>query len=337
MNESCVKCTVQRNEKNVMKQITLATNGFEAHSKKTRKAEFLSRMDKLVPWAEFCTVIEPYYPKAGNGRRPIGLERMLRMYFIANWFNLADEACEDALYDTPTFRDFCGFDLGDERIPDATSLLGFRHLLEEHNLGAALFAKVGELLMSNGMKLSGGTIVDATLIAAPSSTKNADNSRDPEMHQTKKGNQWHFGMKVHIGVDSKNGLVHSVTVTPANVHDSQELPNLLHGNETRLYGDSAYTSQKEALKLAAPKAKDFTNKRAYRNRPLTEADEKTNRRKSQVRAKVEHPFRPLKSIYGFAKVRYRGLLKNANRAFALLALINLEKWGVPLTAQVRPI
>ena len=319
-----------------MKQQTLATSGFEAYRKTTRKAEFLSRMDTLVPWAEFCAVIEPYYPKAGDGRPPVGLERMLRMYFIANWFNLSDVACEDAMYDVQAFRDFCQFDLGRERIPDATTLLNFRHLLEQHDLGAAMFSKVGELLLANGLKLSGGTIVDATIIAAPSSTKNADNARDPEMHQTKKGNQWHFGMKVHIGVDSKTGLTHSASITSANVHDSQELPNLLHGNETRLYGDSAYIGQKEVLKQVAPKAKDFTNKRASRSTTLTDADKETNRRKSQVRAKVEHPFRPLKSIYGFAKVRYRGLVKNANRAFALLALINLDKWGLPLTGQVRP-
>jgi len=319
-----------------MKQRTLAVSGFDAYQKTTRKAEFLLRMIKLVPWSEFCAVIEPYYPKAGNGRRPVGLERMLKMYFIANWFNLSDEACEDALYDTQSFREFCRIDLGRERVPDATTLMNFRHLLEQNNLGAAMFAKVGELLLANGMKLSGGTIVDATIIAAPSSTKNADNARDPEMHQTKKGNQWHFGMKVHIGVDSQSGLVHSTSITSANVHDSQELPNLLHGSETRLYGDSAYIGQKEVLKQVAPKAKDFTNKRASRNKPLTDAAKETNRRKSQVRAKVEHPFRPLKSLYGFAKVRYRGLFKNANRAFALLALINLDKWGVPLTGQVRP-
>ena len=319
-----------------MKQKTLSTNGFETYRKPTRKAEFLARMEKLVPWEEFCKVIEPFYPKAGNGRPPVGLERILRMYFIANWFNLSDVACEDALYDIEAFRDFCEFDLGNERIPDATTLMNFRHLLEQNDLGSAMFAKVGALLFANGMKLSGGTIVDATIIAAPSSTKNADKARDPEMHQTKKGNQWHFGMKVHIGVDSKTGLAHSATVTAANVHDSQELPNLLHGKETRLYGDSAYTGQKEILKQVAPKARDFTNKRASRSTPLTDADKETNRRKSQVRAKVEHPFRPLKSIYGFAKVRYRGLMKNANRAFAMLALINLDKWGLPLTGQVRP-
>ncbi len=316
-----------------MKQATLAmmNSGFERHGKTTKRAAFLARMETLVPWAEFCALIEPHYPKTGNGRPPIGLERMLRMYFIANWFNMADEACEDALYDIPALREFCKIDLGRERVPDATTLLGFRHLLEEHDMGAAMFAKVGELLLSNGLKLSGGTIVDATIIAAPGSTKNADKARDPEMHQTKKGNQWHFGMKVHIGVDSRTGLIHSASITPANVHDSQELPNLLHGNETRLYGDSAYTGQKEALKQIAPNAKDFTNKRASRNRPLTDADKETNRRKSQIRAIVEHPFRPFKNIYGFAKARYRGLVKNANRAFALLALININKWGLPLT------
>jgi IS5 family transposase len=310
-----------------------AAKGFEVHGRATRKAEFLARMEALVPWAQFCALIEPHYPKAGNGRPPVGLERMLRMYLIANWFNLADEACEDALYDIAAFRDFCRIDLGRERVPDATTLLIFRHLLEEHQIGAALFAKVGELLLAHGMKLSGGTIVDATLIAAPSSTKNQEQSRDPEMHQSKKGNQWYFGMKLHIGADSKTGLVHSASVTAGNVHDSQELPSLLHGEETRLYGDSAYRGekQKERLKELAPKARDFTNKRAYKNRPLTEADKDTNRRKSSVRSKIEHPFLTIKRIWGFAKVRYRGLAKNANRAFAMLAMLNLSKWGRPLT------
>lgn len=322
-----------------MKQMTLAaTTGFEKHGRATRKAEFLSRMEGLMPWSAFCDLIEPHYPKAGNGRPPVGLERMLRMYCIANWFNLSDEACEDALYDVLVFREFCRIDLGRERVPDATTLLHFRHLLEEHNLGAALFAKVGELLLANGMKLSGGTIVDATLIAAPPSTKNKDKARDPEMHQTKKGNEWHFGMKLHIGADSKTGLVHSASVTAANVHDSQEVSNLLHGKETRFYGDSAYRgkAQREQLKALAPKAKDFTNKRAYRNRPLTEADKDTNRRKSSVRSKVEHPFLTLKRLWGFAKVRYRGLAKNANRAFAMLAMLNINKWGRPLMGEVRP-
>ena len=322
-----------------MKQMTLAaTQGFEKHNRATRKAEFLARMESLMPWAEFCALIEPHYPKAGNGRPPVGLERMLRMYCIANWFNLSDVACEDALYDVAVFREFCRIDLGRERVPDATTLLHFRHRLEANNLGAALFAKVGELLLANGMKLSGGTIVDATLIAAPPSTKNKDKRRDPEMHQVKKGNEWHFGMKLHIGTDSKTGLVHSASVTAANVHDSHEVPNLLHGRETRLYGDSAYRgkAQRERLKSIAPQAKDFTNKRAYKNRPLTDADKATNRRKSSVRSKVEHPFLTLKRLWGFAKVRYRGLAKNANRAFAMLAMLNINKWGRPLMGEVRP-
>ncbi len=321
-----------------MKQTTLAMAGFEKHGRATRKAEFLLRMDKLMPWAEFCALIEPHYPKTGNGRPPVGLERMLRMYCIANWFDLGDEACEDALYDVAVFREFCGFDLGTERVADAGTLLNFRHLMEAHGLGTALFAKVGELLLANGMRLSGGTIVDATLIAAPPSVKNQEKTRDPEMHQAKKGNQWHFGMKLHIGVDSASGLIHSASVTAANVHDSHEVPNLLHGNETRFYGDSAYRGkeQRERLREIAPKANDFSNKRAYRNRPLSDADRETNRRKSAVRSKVEHPFLTLKRLWGFTKVRYRGLAKNANRAFAMLAMINLVKWGRPLTGQVRP-
>jgi len=322
-----------------VKQMSLETvRGFQAHGRPTRKAQFLARMETLVPWGEFCALIEPHYPKAGNGRPPLGLERMLRMYFVANWFNLADQACEEALYDVPVFRDFCRIDLGREGVPDATTLLKFRHLLERHELGAALFAKVGELLQANGLKLSGGTIVDATLIAAPPSTKNEQQSRDPEMHQSKKGNQWYFGMKLHVGVDSQSGLVHSASVTSGNVHDSHELPNLLHGQESRLYGDSAYRGEKqrERLKQIAPKARDFTNKRAHKNRPLSEADKQTNRRKSAVRSIVEHPFLTLKRLWGFAKVRYRGLAKNANRAYAMLALINVCKWGRPLAGQVRP-
>jgi transposase, IS5 family len=316
----------------MMTQSTLSVGGFDAHSKIARKAAFLARMDKLVPWSAFEELIEPHYPKAGNGRPPRDLSTMLRMYCVANWFNLADEACEDALYDIVAFRQFCRLDLGRQGVPDATTLLNFRHLLEKHELGAAIFARVGQLLLANGLKLSGGAIVDATIIAAPSSTKNADQSRDPQMHSTSKGGHWHFGMKAHIGADSASGIVHSASVTAANVHDSQQLGNLLHGDETRLYGDSAYANQKAALKAKAPKAKDFTNKRAYRNKPLTERDKQVNRTKSQTRAKVEHPFLTLKRIWGFAKVRYRGLAKNANRVFAMLALINIDKWNRPLQA-----
>ena len=250
-----------------MTQSTLAVGGFDAHSNTTRKAAFLARMDKLMPWAALVNLIEPHYPKAGNGRPPRALATILRMYCVASWFNLADEACEDALYDIAAFKDFRQVDLGRQGVPDAATLLNFRHLLEKHNLGAAIFAKVGELLLANCLKLCGGNIVDATIIAAPSSSKSQEKARDPEMHQTFKAGQWYFGMKTHIGVDSATGLIHSAGVTAANEHDSQQLGNLLRRGETRLYGDSAYRGQQVALKAKAPKAKDFTNKPAYRNTP----------------------------------------------------------------------
>jgi len=313
-----------------MQQLSLSGT-FDKYRKRTKQEIFLEKMDKLIPWKELCTVIEPHYPKVGKGRPPRGLERMLRMYFVAHWFNLADEACEDFLYNMPTARHFCKFDLGNEPIPDATTLENFRHLLERHKLGEQLFGVVGSLLDNAGLRLSGGTIVDATIIAAPSSTKNAKSERDPEMSSTKKGNQWHFGMKVHIGVDSKTGLVHSSTVTTASIHDSQELPNLMHGDETRVYGDSAYIGQKTTMRERSSKAKDFTNHRKFRNRDLTDEQRMSNRRKSSVRARVEHPFLWIKRIWGFAKARYRGLAKNANRAFVLLALFNIVKGNRPLT------
>jgi IS5 family transposase len=207
-----------------MKQQTLAMAadqgaGFETRRKRTRRDEFLDTMNRIVPWTELCAVIEPYYPKRGNGRPPIGLERMLRIHFVQHWFNLADFACEEALYDSTSLRCFVGIDLGCEAVPDATTLLKFRRLLEKHQLGERLFAEVGRVLQASGMKLASGTIVDATLIAAPSSTKNKQQARDPEMHQTRKGKQWYFGMKLHIGVDSQSGLAHSAVVTSANVHD----------------------------------------------------------------------------------------------------------------------
>jgi transposase, IS5 family len=316
----------------MIKQTSFSVSGFSTTSRTTRKQVFLAKMDKLMPWAAIEALIEPHYPKAGNGRPPKALSQMLRMYCIANWYNLADEACEEALYDTACLREFCGIDLGPQNVPDATTLLGFRHLLERHQLGAAIFAQIGQLLQDNGLQLSGGTLVDATIIAAPSSTKNQAKQRDGQMHSTRKGGQYHFGMKVHTGVDSKSGLVHSASVTAANVHDSQQLEHLLHGQEGRVYGDSAYTGQKHIIKECAPQAKDYTQKRAWRNKALSEQEIKSNRRKSSVRAKVEHPFLTLKRIWGFAKVRYRGLEKNANRAFAMLAMYNVQKWGKPLMA-----
>ena len=306
-----------------MKQTTLSTGGFDRYTKQTRRAAFLAEMNRVVPWKQLCELIEPVYPKAGNGRPPVGLERMLRIYFLQNWFNLSDPAVEEALYDSLSMREFVGIDLGREGAPDETTACKFRHLLESHELGKRLFEEVGRHLQSKGLKVSTGTIVDATIIAAPSSTKNRDKARDPEMHQTKKGNQWHFGMKAHIGVDSKNKLIHSVVATPANEHDKHSIPDLLHGNERRVYGDSAYSSQKELIAEAAPKARDFTNKKGFRNKELTERERETNRRKSSVRAKVEHAFLIIKRIFGFAKVSYRGMAKNGNRMFVVAALANL--------------
>ena len=325
-----------------MKQQTLAMAGdleagFERYRRPTRRDEFLATMNAIVPWAALCEVVQPHYPKGVGGRPPIGLERMLRIHFIQHWFNLADEACEEALYDSASLRRFAGIDLGREPVPDATTLLKFRRLLNEHKLGEKLFAKVGEVLQQSGFKLKTGTIVDATIIGAPSSTKNADNARDPEMHQTRKGNQWYFGMKLHIGVDSRTGLAHSAVVTAANVHDKHALPDLLHGNEQRVYGDSAYSSQKELIAGKAPRAKDFTNGRVRNGRgQVDEAKRAKNRNKSRIRARVEHVFCVVKRLWGFAKVRYRGLEKNATRAFTALALANIYLSRGTLMAQVRP-
>ncbi len=306
-----------------MKQTTLSTGGFDRYSKTTRRAAFLAEMNRVMPWSALCALIEPVYPKAGNGRPPIGVERMLRIYFLQSWFNLSDPAVEEALYDSLSMRSFVGIDLGQERAPDETTVCKFRHLLEEHDLGKRVFEEVGRHLQANGLKVSTGTIVDATIISAPSSTKNKDKARDPEMRQTKKGNQWYFGMKAHVGVDSKTKLIHSVVATSANVHDKHPIPQLLHGNENRVYGDSAYASQKALIAQAAPKAKDFTNQKGSRNNPLTDREREKNRTKSQVRAKVEHAFLIIKRIFGFAKVSYRGLKKNGNRLFVVAALANI--------------
>jgi IS5 family transposase len=306
------------------KQITLATAGFERYSKTTRRAQFLDEMGQVIPWKRICQIVERHYPAGeGPGRPPIGVERMLRMYFLQHWFNLSDPGVEEALYDSNAMRAFVGIDLGRERVPDETTVCKFRHLLETHRLGKRVFKAVNAHLERSGMTVGRGTIVDATIIHAPSSTKNKDGKRDPEMHSTQKGNQWYFGMKAHIEVDSKSGLVHSVVATAANVHDSRPLPELLHGNETRVWGDSAYIGQKQAIRKRAPRAKDFTNTRARRNRPLTAAEKAVNRTKSRVRAKVEHPFCVVKRLWGFTKVRYRGLAKNANRLFVAFALSNL--------------
>jgi len=306
-----------------MDQLTLAQGSFEPHRKPTRREQFLLEMDQIVPWSQLCRLISPHYPKTGNGRPPLELERMLRIYFMQQWFNLSDPGAEEALYDSHAMQRFVGLDLGKESAPDETTICKFRHLLERHDLGKKLFASVGKHLQEKGIKIANGTIVDATIINAPPSTKNEDKARDPDMHQTRKGNQWYFGMKAHIGVDSKSKVIHSVVVTAANAHDSQVLGDLLHGEETRVWGDSAYTGQGDVLAEKAPAALDFTHDRAKRNQPLTDEQIASNRFKSKVRAKVEHAFGVMKNIFGFRKVRYRGLDKNANAVFVLSALTNL--------------
>jgi IS5 family transposase len=307
-----------------VRQSTFADASFEPYRKATRRDQFLAEMEQVVPWAELCALVEPFYAKNdGAGRPVIGLERMLRIHFLQHWFNLSDPAVEEALYDSHAMRKFVGIDLGREAAPDETTVCKFRHLLETHELGGQLFDRVGAYLKDQGLKVNTGTIVDATIISAPSSTKNKEQQRDPEMHQTKKGNQWYFGMKAHIGTDSRSKLIHHVAATAANVADSKVLPALLHGEETRVWGDQAYRGQREAIRRVAPRAQDFTNRRYRHKGVVDEVERGKNRTKSRVRAKVEHPFLVLKRVFGFRKVRYRGLAKNANRLFVACALVNL--------------
>jgi IS5 family transposase len=306
-----------------MKQQTLS--GFEKYGKTTRRAQFLADMDRIVPWAELTAVVDPVYPNVSEagGRPPIALERMLRIYFLQLWFNLSDPAVEEALYDSAAMRGFVGVDLGAEAAPDETTVCKFRHLLERNKLGKKLLSSVNEHLKRNGIKISNGTIVDATIISAPSSTKNKDEKRDPEMHQTAKGNQWYFGMKAHVGVDSKTKLIHTILASAANVPDVDALPYLLHGGETRVWGDQAYQGRTAVIHRSAPNAKDFTNRRYRRNGFINEAEKAKNRNKSRVRAKVEHTIGVIKRIFGFQKVRYRGIAKNLHRLEVTAALANL--------------
>jgi transposase, IS5 family len=297
--------------------------GFERYTKKTRRAAFLEEMNQVVPWRELCALVEPHYPKAGSGRPPIGVERMLRIYFLQQWFNLSDPGVEEALYDSAALRQFVGIDLGREPAPDETTVCKFRHLLEEQQVGGKMLEAVNLHLEKRGIRITSGTIVDATIIHAPSSTKNRDQQRDPEMHQTRKGKDWYFGMKGHVGVDSKTKIIHSVVATPANVADSAVLPELLHGEETRVWGDGAYQGQSEVIHQCAPRARDCTQRRCRYKGRVDEVERAKNRNKSRVRSKVEHVFGVMKLQFGFVKVRYRGLKKNAHRLFATCALVNL--------------
>lgn len=304
-------------------QISFARAGFDRFARPTKRANFLAEMDQIVPWERLCAVVEPHYPKGEGGRPAIALERMLRIYFLQQWFNLSDPGVEEALCDSRAMEAFAGIDLGREAVPDETTVCKFRHLLERHGLGPKLLHEVNAHLAESGLKVGRGTIVDATIIAAPSSTKNAEGQRDPEMHQTMKGHEWHFGMKAHIGVDSRLKIVHSFAATPANVHDSHLLPELLHGDETRVWGDAAYRGKTALIRAHAPHAADFTHHCSARRKGLSKRQRQAHRTKARVRARVEHPFHVVKRIFGFVKVRYRGIAKNAHRLIVNFALSNM--------------
>lgn len=301
--------------------------GLDLSTKRTRKREFLDEMRRVVPWSRLIALIEPHYPKGKTGRPPFPVATMLQIHFMQQWFGLSDPAMEEALYDVPLYREFAGLDDGMTRLPDESTILRFRHLLETHGLAAQMLALVNEILSEKGLMLKAGSAVDATLISAPSSTKNGTGQRDPEMHQTKKGNQWYFGMKAHIGVDAESGLVHTVIGTAANVHDINAAEALLHGQEKDVYADAGYQGIEKrcqanpvrwhvAMRPGKRRQLDLTNR-------LDAIYNQIERLKAGVRAKVEHPFRVLKQQFGYTKTRYRGLVKNTAQITTLFALGNL--------------
>ena len=311
-------------------QMSFAQAEYSCKKKTTRREKFLAQMEQVVPWSRLVALIEPHYPKGRRGRPPVGLERMLRIYFLQQWYGLADEALEDAIYDSQALRDFAGIDLSSESVPDATTLLHFRHLLEEHALTKGIFDEVNAHLEGKKLLLREGTLVDATIIAAPSSTKNKAGGRDPEMHQTKKGNQWYFGMKAHIGADASSGLVHTVVGTAANVSDISQTHELLHGQEQTVHGDAGYigVEKREEIiaehdgvewRIAARRGKLKAMPESW-VKDLTLGYEKL---KARVRALVEHPFHVIKNLFGHRKVRYRGIEKNTAQLHILFALANL--------------
>lgn len=303
-------------------QRTFAGVAWADKKKITRRERFLAEMNAVIPWATLVKIIAPHYPRPQRGRPPMPIETMLRIYFLQQWFDLSDPAAEDGLYDSESMRRFAGLELSDDAIPDETTILRFRHLLEEHRLTERLFEAVRGLLEEKGLLLKAGTIVDATILSAPSSTKNATRTRDPEMKQTRKGKMWYFGMKVHAGTD-RRGLVHSLTTTDAAQADITQLPRLLHGEERALYGDKAYWKEEDRSLCEASGIRYRVNRRAAPHRPLSERWRQINRARSRVRARGEHAFHVVKTLWGFSKVRYRGLAKNTTRVFAAFALANL--------------
>lgn len=308
-----------------MKQISLTMTGYFDKGKKTKRERFLAEMDQVLPWARLFALIEPHYPKGSpaGGRAPLPLERMFRIYCLQQWYNLSDPGAEEALYDSITMRQFAGVSTDADVIPDETSILNFRRLLEKHRLTERLLSEINAHLCERGLLVGKGTIVDATIIDAPSSTKNAKKKRDPQMHQTRKGKQWYFGMKVHTGTDTDSGLVHTVVATAANVADINVLGELLHGNEESLHGDSAYHSKELKAQAEASGLAFNVNQRGTKSKPLTKAQRVRNRRLSRVRATVEHPFLVVKRLWGHAKVRYRGIKKNLAQMYTLFALANV--------------
>ena len=303
-------------------QTSFAGLAWTTKGKMTRRERFLAEMDQVIPWQRLIALIEPYYAKPGRGRRPLGLEKMLRIYFLQHWFDLSDPAAEDAIYDSESMRRFTGVELGEDTIPDESTILRFRHLLEEHHLTKAIFDEIGSLLKEKGLLLKQGTIVDATIISAPSSTKNRSGKRDPEMRQTRKGNMWYFGMKVHVGTDTQ-GLVHTLITTDAAQADIKQMPELLHGEEREIYGDAAYWKQADRVAFQDAGVRYRVNKRGKRGAPLSGLWKWINRTRSKVRARGEHSFHVVKRLWGFDKVRYRGLAKNTARAYGAFALANL--------------
>lgn len=319
------------------KQLSFASYEFAQKKRVTRREKFLAEMEQVVPWARLEALIEPAYPTGGRvGRQPIGVWRMLRMYFLQQWFGLADEALEDAIYDSQAMRDFVGIDLARESVPDATTLLKFRRLLEQHQLTAKLFEGINAHLSERGLVLREGTMVDATIIAAPPSTKNKDHERDPEMHQTKKGNEWHFGMKAHIGADAESGLVHSLHTTAANESDVAHTHAVLHGEETMAFLDAGYTGVQKREEVVQAQAEgkirgDIEWSVAQRRSKIDKMAEGTiktltkalERVKAKIRARVEHPFHVVKNLFHYKKVRYKGLAKNTAQLYSLFGLANL--------------
>ena len=324
-----------------MDQMSFGDAEYAAKRKKTRRELFLEEMELVVPWKSLLDLIEPFYPMAGNGRRPYPLEKMLRVHLMQNWFGLSDPAMEEALYEITPMRVFARL-AATGPIPDETTILNFRHLLEKYELAPEILHRVNAHLSRKGLLLKRGSIVDATIIAAPSSTKNATGERDPEMHQTKKGNQWHFGMKAHIGVDAESGLVHTVLTTPAHESDVTQIDDLLHGKEEVVYGDSGYTGAQHHLRrknLRLEIALKPSRIQAMKDGREKRATEQREHQKASIRAKVEHPFRVIKRQFGLMKVRFRGLAKNTAHVITLFALSNLwmaRKRLLAMTGAVRP-